>query len=143
MRDLVTFYLSVRYRAPSKERLFLDANWGIRDVRGPYLNSLQGFICIDNSMFSPNVASTISLIFSVSNRCPTASLLTTISTQKKELTQCIIKNGSEEFIIEPVYPSLQQKYIISVSLPDVKTTADLSIFSDILAIDEISIERHR
>lgn len=143
MRELITFYLSVKYTAPSKERLFLKKNWGISDVRGPYLNSLQGFICIDNTMFSPEVPSTISLVFSVSNRCPTASISTRISTQKEEFTQDIAKNGSKEFTIGSVYSSSQREYVVSVCLPDVRTATDHKKFLDILAIDEISIERHR
>lgn len=143
MRDLITFYLSIKYTAPSKERLFLKKNWGISDVRGPYLNSLQGFICIDNTMFSSEVPSTISLVFSISNRCLTASILTRISTQKEEFTQDIVRNGSKEFTIGSVYSSSQREYVVSVCLPDVRTATDHKKFLDILAIDEISIERHR
>ena len=143
VRDLITFYLSIKYRAPSKERSFLIQNWGVRDVSGPYLNSLQGLICIDNAVLSSEIPSAISIVFSVSNRCPTASILTKISTQKEEIVQHIARNGSREFIIDPVFSTLEQSYKISVCLPDVKNAADLKIFSDILAVDEITIERHR
>ena len=141
MRDLVTFFLSVKYRAPSKEKLFLEKGWGIRDVSGPYLSISQVFICIDNSMFSSEIPSTISLVFSVSNRCPTASVLVTISNHEREFSQHIKKNGSSEFIIESVYFGPQRRYVISVCLPEVENLANPGSFSDILAIDEISIER--
>lgn len=142
MRDLITFYLLVRYRAPSKERLFLNQNWGIIDVSGPYLNAPQGLICIDNTMFSLEIPSTISLVFSVSNRCPTASVLVKVSNQKEEFAEYVGRNGSKEFIIDSVYAGLQEKYIISVNLPDVGAPKELISFWDILAIDELCIERH-
>lgn len=141
MRDLITFYLSIRYRAPSREELFLDENWGVRDVSGPYLSSLVGFIYIDNKMFSSKAPSTITLVLSVSNRCPTDSVLTKVSTPTESFSEHVKRNGSKEFIIGSVYAGLQEKYVISVSLPDVRTTKDVESFGDILAIDELCIER--
>ncbi len=143
MRDLITFYFSVKYRSPSKERLFLDTSWGIRDVSGPYLIKPEGLICIGNALFSTEVPSTVSLIFSISNRCPTASVLAKISTQRERISHHIEKNGSKEFIIDPVYSSPQHKYLISVCLPEVRNLSNIGNFSDILSIDEITIERHR
>lgn len=143
MRDLVTFYLSVKYRAPSKERLFLDMNWGVRDVSGPYLNSPEGFLYIDRALLSSDISSTISFVLSISNRCPTASVLARVSTQEGKFSQYIERNGSKEFTIGSVYSGSKPDYMISVCLPEVSVLPDSASFSDILAIDEITIERYR
>ena len=142
MRDLITFYLSAKYRAPSKERLFLDMSWGIRDVSGPYLTKSEGLICIDNALLSKEFPSTMSLIFSISNRCPVASVLTRVSTQREVFSHHIERNGSNEFIIDSVYSSPQHRYVISVCLPEVGSLPDIRVFPEILSIDEITIERH-
>ena len=143
MRDLITFYLTVKYRAPSKENLFLDRGWGIRNVSGPCLNRPEGFIIIDSTVLSSKVPSTISLIFSISNRCPTSSVLARVSTRIGEFSYYIRKNGSKEFTIGPAYSDSQQKFSIAVCLPDTKNLPDLGAFADILAIDELTIERQR
>ena len=143
MRDLVTLYLTVRYRVPSKERSFLGKGWGIRDVRGPYLDGFVGHICIAGAVLSSETPSTISLVLSASNRCPTPFILAKVSTAGKEVSKNINKNGSTDFILESIYANSVDNLDLLVQLPDVQTAADLQRFYTILAIDELTIERLR
>lgn len=143
MKDLVTFYLSVIYRAPSKERSFLGNGWGIRDVRGPYLDGFVGHIHIVGGVLSSEIPSTISLVLSVSNRCPTVSVLAKVSTAEKEVSEKVKRNGSTDFILDTVYARTSGNLDLLVQLPEVQTCAELRRFWTILAIDEITIERCR
>ena len=141
MRDPITFYLAVKYRAPSKERLFLGKGWGIRDVSGPYLDGFVGLIRIAGAILSSEISSTISLVFSASNRSPTPFILVKVSMAGKETSKNIEKNGSAEFTLESIYLKPSDDLEILVHLPDVQTPADLKRFWTILAIDELTIER--
>ena len=99
MKNLVTFYFIVRYTAPSKERLFLGKEWGLRDVRGPYLVGSVGHIYIAGVVLSSEIPSTISLVLSVSNRCPTPYILVKVSMARKEISKKIGRNESADFIL--------------------------------------------
>lgn len=141
MRDLVTFYLTIRYRSPSKERSFLGREWGIRDVRGPYLDGFVGHIYIASTVLSSETPSTISLVLSASNRCPSPFVLVKVSTNGKEVSKNVEKNESADFIFKSVYANSTCSVDFLVQLPDVQTPADLKRFWTILAIDELTIER--
>lgn len=143
MRDLVTFYLTVVYRAPSKERSFLGRGWGIRDIRGPYLDGFVGHIHIANGILSLETPSTILLVLSVSNRCPTDSILVKVSTAEKEISKKAKRNESTDFIFDTVYAHTSGNLDLIVQLPEVQTDTELNRFWTILAIDEITIERCR
>ena len=141
MKKSVTFYFVVRYKAPSKEKLFLGGGWGLRDVRGPYLDGLVGHIFITNTILSPEIPSTVSLVLSASNRCPTPSILAKVSTAKAEVSKKVVRNGSTDFVLDSVYAGPTNDLEIVVQLPDVKTDVELNSFWTILAIDELNIER--
>ena len=143
MKDLVTLYLTARYRAPSKERAFLGDGWGIRDVRGPYLNGSVGHVCIDSAVLSSEIPSTISLVLSASNRCPTPSVMAKVSAPGKTVSRSVAKNGSADFIIESIYAGPMGNLELLVQLPEVQTAIDQERFYSILAIDELTIERLR
>ncbi len=141
MKDLVTFYLTVKYRSPSKEKSFLGKGWGLRDVRGPYLDGFVGHIFIAEEVLSSEIPSTISLVLSVSNRCPTPFILVKVSTAGKEVSKNVDKNESADFTLESIYANPVGNLDVLVQLPDVQTFADLEKFWTILAIDELTIER--
>lgn len=141
MKNIITLYLTVKYSSSSKEWIFLKEGWGIRDVRGPYLNTFTGHICISNDILLPAVPSTISLTLSLSNRCPTTSILVQASACGKIMTNSIEKNSSREFIFDSVLRKSTRNFDIFVSIPIVKTCAELKKYCDIIAIDEITIER--
>lgn len=141
MKDLVTFYLTVIYRAPSKESSFLGRGWGIRDVRGPYLDGFVGHIHIAGGALSSEIPSTISLVLSASNRCPTPFVLAKVSTAEKEVSNNVKRNGSTDFILDSVYAHTSGSLDLLIQLPKVQTDAELSRFWTILAIDELTIER--
>jgi hypothetical protein len=143
MRDLVAFYLTVKYRAPSKERSFLAKGWGLRDVRGPYLDGFVGHIQISGAVLSSERPSTISLVLSASNRCPTSFILATALISNNEMTKSIDRNGSTDFVFESVYASSSGCLNLLVKLPEVQTDVELKRFWTILAIDELTIERLR
>ena len=141
MRDLITFYLTVKYRSPSKEISFLGEGWGLRNVRGPYLDGYMRHICIVAAVLSSKIPSTISLVLSVSNRCPTPFVLVKVSTPEKEISKNVHKNKSSDFILGSIYANPAGNLEVIVQLPDVQTSADLRKFWTILAIDELTIER--
>ena len=142
MEDLVTFYLTIIYRAPSKEKLFLGKGWGIRDVRGPYLDGFMGHIHIASEVLSSETPSTISLVLSASNRCPTSFVLAKISTAEREVSKKVKRNGSTDFILDSIYARTSGNLDLLVQLPGVQTDAELHRFWTTLAIDQIIIERH-
>jgi hypothetical protein len=141
MGDLITFHLTVKYRSPSKEKSFLGKGWGLRDVRGPYLDGFVGHICIVAAVLSSEIPSTISLVLSVSNRCPTPFVLVKVSTHGKEISKNVDKNNSTDFILDSIHATPAGNLEVLVQLPDVQTSADLEKFWTILAIDELTIER--
>ncbi len=143
MNDIITFYLTVNYKSSSKERLFLEKGWGIRDVRGPYLDTFMGYICISNEVLLPEIPTTISLVLSLSNRCPTSSILVHASAVDKRIAHNINRNGSSDFVFESVLRGVIDNFRIAISIPSVKTSIDLKEYSDIVAVDEITIERSR
>ena len=143
MRDLVTLYLTARYRAPSKEKSFLGDGWGIRDVRGPYLSGSLGRICIAGAVLSPDIPSTISLVLSASNRCPAPSIMARVSVAGKVVSKSVGKNGSADFVLDSIYAGPVGNLDLLVELPEVRTAADQERFYSILAIDELTIERLR
>ena len=71
----LVFDVQVVYKAPSKEELFLGFGWGSRDVRGPYLSAEAAEIIIPNWALSSEIASTVKLSLSVSNRCKVDALI--------------------------------------------------------------------
>ena len=137
----IMFYLKVNYRPPSKERIFLDDNWVHRDVRGPYLGGLLGRICIDGSILASKFPSTISLVLSVSNRCPITSILIKVVTPREKVVKHIAKNGSSEFVFTSIYSGLEERLVLAVEIPQTESVIDQKQFLDILAIDELTIER--
>jgi hypothetical protein len=143
MTDMITFYLIVKYKSPSKEWSFLEKGWGIRDVRGPYLNTFTGHICISNEILLPEIPSTISLTLSLSNRCPTASILVQALASNRKVIHSVNRNDSADFVFESVVRDSTGKFQIEISIPSVKTATEQKKYSDILAIDEIIIERLR
>jgi hypothetical protein len=64
----------VIYKAPSRERLFLGAGWGGRDIRGPYLSEAGAEIIIGNWVLSQKTPSKVELTLDVSNRCEVDAL---------------------------------------------------------------------
>lgn len=141
MADMITFYLIVKYKSPSKEWSFLEKGWGIRDVRGPYLNTFTGYICIGNEVLLPKVPSTVSLTLSLSNRCPIASILVQALASDRKVIHRINRNESFDFVFESVVRDLTSGFRVEISIPSVKTATDLKKYSDIVAIDEVVIER--
>lgn len=142
MKGLVTFYLTVIYRAPSKEKSFLGKGWGIRDVRGPYLDGFVGHIHLAGEVLSSEIPSTISLVLSVSNRCPTSYILAKVSTAEREISKKVKRNGSTDFVIDSIYARTSGNLDLLVNLPEVQTDAELDRFWTTLAVDQITIERH-
>jgi len=119
----------------------LGKGWGIRDVRGPYLDGLIGHIHIVGEVLSSEIPSTISLVLSLSNRCPTSSILAKVSADEREVSKKVKRNGSTDFILDSVYARTSGSLDLLVQLPEVQTCAELKRFWTILAIDEITIER--
>ena len=64
----MTFFIQVIYTAPSRERMFLEKGWGVRDVRGVYLSHRAATLQIPPYLFSRSISSDLSLKFSVSKR---------------------------------------------------------------------------
>src|SRR5271166_5263318 len=99
-RSRILFELSVNYKSPSQETLFLESGWGIRDVSGPYLTAHEGKICVSPWVLSPVIASTIRLRFEMSNR----ALLDAVSLQAIGdfgIKSCFIeRNKASELMIE-------------------------------------------
>ncbi len=143
MADMITFYLIVKYKAPSKERSFLERGWGIRDVRGPYLNKSTGHIYISNEVLLAEVPSTISLNISLSNRCPTPSIMVQALTSYKKVIHNVNRNDSSDFVFESIVRDPTGRFGIEVSIPSIKTAIELKEYSEIVAIDELIIERSR
>lgn len=141
MTAMIPFYLTVNYKSLSKEWLFLEKGWGIRDVRGPYLNTFMGYICISNEILLPEIPSTIALTFSLSNRCPITSILVQASALDRKVVHSINKNASYEFVFNSVFRDPAKEFRIAVSMPSIRNATELRSYSDILAIDEVTIER--
>lgn len=66
----MAFYMLVDYRAPSKERLFLEQGFGARDVKGPYILCQQAVLLVESWALSPVFETLIRLTLGLSSRAP-------------------------------------------------------------------------
>ena len=133
------FELKIDYRSPSQERLFLGSGWGIRDVRGPYLNASEGRICISPCVLSPVKPSVISLQFGMSN----SALLDAVSLQATGdfgVKSCFLeRNNATELIIEDIVRHQHGEYVICIMHPRASQFgADLI---DFISIDGLTLSR--
>ena len=140
---MLDFYLVVKYKAPSKERLFLEEGWGLRDVRGPYLDGPIGRVCVTNAVLSSEIPSTISMVLSLSSRCPTPAVVVKISTADKDVTGVIHRDASTDFALNSTCANSKQGFEFLVQMPYIYDNSKLGAFWDVLAIDELTIERFR
>jgi len=136
------FELRIDYRSPSQEKLFLGIGWGIRDVRGPYLNANEGRICISPWALSPVMPSVISLQFGMSNR----AILQAVSLQAAGdfwVRSCFLeRNKSAELLIEGIVGHEQRAYVICIIHPRVPKFSDSRAgLIDFIAIDGLKLSR--
>ena len=141
MKNKLSFFLVVRYFSSTDERLFLDNNWGIKDVRGVYLMNSFGDINVDKKFLSLSFPSTVSLVISLSNRCPIPAVPLEISTSDKKLLINVKKNSSSDAIIYPVLATEKMFFTIRVHLPNIINKDAVKEFVDVISIDELTIER--
>jgi hypothetical protein len=140
-KNMATCYLTVDYRAPSRERMFLDGSWGARDVRGPYLMNPVGYLHKFDELLSMRYPSNILLTLTLSNRCPAPSVLVEVSTELSTVSQRIEKNKSSDFAFDSIYLDQKQPLKFSVHIPEIGRSCIPREFTDVLAIDELTLER--
>ncbi len=136
------FELKIDYRSPSQERLFLGSGWGIRDVRGPYLNANEGRICISPWALSPVKPSVISLQFGMSN-CALLQAVSVQATGAFGVKSCFLeRNKAAELLIEGVVGHEQRAYVIYILHPRVSEFSDsCGGLTDFIAIDGLKLSR--
>lgn len=143
MKSLFTFYFAIDYRSPSKKEAFLDVNWGIMDVRGPYMTGTLKVVKVDSRLLLLETSSSINFVLSVSNRCPARSVLVLIFNKENSVANYINKNESFDFTFSVVYRDPSENTSLYVKLPELTNLLSLKEFIDIVSIDEIKIERFR
>ena len=136
------FELKIDYRSPSQETLFLGSGWGIRDVRGSYLNADEGRICISPWALSPSKPSVISLQFGMSNR----ALLQAVSIQATGdfgVKSCFLERNKEaELIIEDIVGMNSVPMFICIIHPRVPKFSDSRAgLIDFISIDGLMLSR--
>jgi len=135
------FQVNVDYKSPSQDSLFLERGWGIRDVRGAYLNGDEGTICVSPWALSRAIASVIRLRFEMSNR----SLLQAVSLKaggEFGARNCFLtRNKETELVIENVLLK-EDAYLIRVIHPKVIHSGNFSPgLSDFIAINGLTLSR--
>ena len=134
--------MRVDYKSPSRERLFLESGWGLRDVRGVYLNANEGRICISPCALSPVKRSVVTLKFGMSKRAvPNA-----VSIQANGdfgVKSCFLERNKEaQLMIENIVGHGQHPYVIRVIHPSLPLFGYLhGGFEDILTLDELKLSR--
>jgi hypothetical protein len=136
------FELRIDYRSPSQERLFLGSGWGLRDVRGVYLNASEGRICISPWALSPVKPSVISLQFGMSNR----AILQAVSLQAAGdfgVKSCFLeRNKASKLLVEDVVGHEQREYIIRIMHPRVPRSGDSRAgLIDFISVDGLELSR--
>lgn len=94
------FTLTVDYRAPSRESLFLGAGWGIRDLRGPYLSAPEAELLIDNWALSATVPSILTITLSISGRATVSGVFVRASSTVGSV-QCIVAKERKSILTMP------------------------------------------
>jgi hypothetical protein len=111
------FELKLTIEVRPRKVSFWEAGWGVRDVRGPYLNASEGRICISPWALSPSKPSVISLQFGMSNR----ELLQAVSLQATgefRVRSCFVeRNKSSELLIKDILGQEQNVYFIFIIHP--------------------------
>lgn len=141
----MVFDLHVIYKSPSTEWLFLGVGWGgVRDVRGVYLSASAAEIVINNWALLPEIASTIKLTLSVSNRCEVDALFVRATGAFGSAQTFVKRNGAAiltmcEIFADPIHnhTTIVLEPTFGPSSAIAKTAGTL----DIVAIDELQITR--
>ena len=132
--------LSVNYEAPSRETLFLESGWGIRDVRGPYLGVPEGLIRINRWALSSRVPSRICLQFEMSNRVILEATAIQAIGDFGRQTCYVSRNRTLDLVIENVLAN--EAYLIRIVHPAVIESGRFDPgLSDFIAINSLSISR--
>lgn len=137
---MINFFLKVMFYLSSQENCFLGEGWGIKDVRGPYLNGPIGIVKLHNSILSKSIGSNITIVLSTSNRCPIDSISITVKLNDKEITTHIKRNSSQEVVFVEVLANHKQETQILICDTSISSNATIE-YLDIISIDEITIER--
>jgi hypothetical protein len=138
------FEVSIDYRAPSRETLFLGDGWGVRDVRGPYLSASEGEIIIYKWALSRLVPSVLTLTLSLSSRADVNALFVRAS-GKFGTTQCVVDKTQRSIITIPgllITDGLTPTVIKLSSMfrPALQIAVSPGTM-DIVAIDELRLTR--
>lgn len=138
------FEVSVDYRAPSREKLFLGDGWGVRDLRGPYLSSPEGEIILNEWALSRVTPSTLTLTLSLSGRAEVNALFVKAS-GNFGTTQCVVDKTQRSIIVisgllvsDRLDPTIIK--LRSTFRPDQQIAASPGTM-DIVAIDALRLTR--
>jgi len=123
------------------EKVFLDDSWGIRDVRGPYLAKVPGLIRINSKLLSATIPSTISFVFSLSNVCPAPLISFEVSTIDKKTRTKLKRNNSVDVVFESITNKNNEDVEFFVYSPELVNKLSANEFMEVVAIDELTIER--
>jgi hypothetical protein len=138
------FTLTVDYRAPSRESLFLGAGWGIRDLRGPYLSAPEAEILIDNWALSATVPSILTITLSISGRATVNGVFVRENSAFGS-AQCIVANDRRSLLTMPplfVNPRGSSVIIKVLCLFSANTRVHAAPSTiDIIAIDGVELTR--
>lgn len=137
--DLGWFSLSVDYRAPSKEIVFLAEGWGIRDVRGPYITRDKAFLRISEEFLSATVPSTLRLSLELSNRCSTEGLVVRFEGIFGNRGLLLARNKSADIIFENVLAKFGC-YELAIYVPQC-LASEAMFLQDVVALNSLSLQR--
>jgi hypothetical protein len=136
--------MEVSYTPPVKERLFLGPEWGVSDVRGPYLIKNPGCIYLPNDLLHRDFCTDVKLIFGLSNRSPYHGIEVICRYLERVSTNTILQNDDVEISAAGILRGSQEFIIITVqamSLNIGQSTVSIEPVSDLLAINKITLER--
>ena len=134
----------IRYDCVAKETMFLATGWGIRDVRGPYLNKPEGKIVIPDWVLAYTVPTDLTLTFGLSNRSEYEFVEVSVAGSAGVFTEQLEQNGSCEIVI----PSILRRALtfeLIVTATVYLANRDVVLphpVIDLLSIDRLRLERN-
>src|SRR6266566_1983871 len=101
----MTFDLSVDYRAPSREQVFLGAGCEpARDVRGAFISGPSAELLIGNWALSRTLPSQLTLIFSMPTRAAVDAMVVRAGGTFGSIHVIVEKFQQTQMVISPLLP---------------------------------------
>lgn len=137
--------MEILYNCAVKETLFLGKGWGVRDVRGPYLEQAGGEICFPSYWLDNKFTTTVELTFSLSNRSEQEGVEIQCYYLGESKRDTVLRNGSVTLILSSLLRQ-DSKFllvrVLSTMLNITPSGAVIEPTADLVSIDKIRLYRN-